>query len=52
MTLPFTSRFGFSGEYAYKRLAGPWKGVSGEGRARRGSSVMRGKKIDVHVHHF
>ena len=30
-------------------LAGPWKGVSGEGRARRGESVIVVKKIDVHV---
>jgi hypothetical protein len=32
--------------------AGPWNVVSGEGRARRGESVIVVKKIDVHVHHF
>ena len=29
---------------------GPRKGVSGEGRARRGEPVIVVKKIDVHVH--
>ena len=32
--------------------AGPWKPVSGEGRARRKESVIVVKEIDVHVHHF
>ena len=30
-------------------VTGPWKGVSGEGRARRWESVIVVKKIDVHV---
>ena len=30
-------------------LTGPWKPVSGEGRARRGLSVIVVKKIDVNV---
>ena len=30
-------------------LTGPWKGVSGEGRARRGLSVIEILKIDVSV---
>gem|GEM_PF-4538265 len=30
-------------------LTGPWKGVSGEGRARRGLSVIQNLKIDVSV---
>ena len=38
-----------SGSY---EVTGPWKGVSGEGRARRELSVMLAQKIDVHVHHF
>ena len=29
---------------------GPWKPVSGEGRARRREPVIVVKKIDVHVH--
>lgn len=29
--------------------AGPWKGVSDEGRARRGLSVIMAQKIDVNV---
>jgi hypothetical protein len=32
--------------------AGPWRGVSGEGRVRRGEPVIVVKKIDVHVHRF
>ena len=31
------------------KLTGPWKGVSGEGRARRGLSVIQKLKIDVSV---
>ncbi len=31
------------------KLTGPWKGVSGEGRARRGLSVIQNLKIDVSV---
>lgn len=30
-------------------LTGPWKRVSGRGRARRGLSVIMVKKIDVNV---
>ena len=30
-------------------FTGPWKPVSGEGRARRGLSVIVVKKIDVNV---
>ena len=30
-------------------VAGPWKGALGEGRARRGLSVIVVKKIDVNV---
>jgi len=33
-------------------VMGPWKPVSGEGRARRGEPVIVVRKIDVHVHHF
>jgi len=32
-----------------KSSEGPWKPVSGEGRARRGLSVIAVKKIDVNV---
>ena len=32
-----------------RMLTGPSEGVSGEGRARRGESVIIVKKIDVHV---
>ena len=31
------------------RLAGPWKGVSAEGRARRGLSVIQNFKNRCHV---
>jgi len=31
------------------KLTGPWKGVSAEGRARRGLSVIQILKIDVSV---
>lgn len=31
------------------KLTGPWRGVSGEGRARRGLSVIQNLKIDVSV---
>jgi hypothetical protein len=31
-------------------VTGPWKGVSGAGRARRGLSVIIAQEIDVHVH--
>ena len=30
-------------------FTGPWKPVSGEGRARRGEPVIMAKKIDVNV---
>jgi hypothetical protein len=42
MTMPDGVEVGFS-------VTGPWKPVSGEGRARRGLSVIMVKKIDVNV---
>ena len=54
ITMPAGVEVGFSvypvrAHSSLTGLTGPWKPVSGEGRARRGLSVIVVKKIDVNV---